>query len=40
MSGEGQKERETTESRAGSRLWPESPELDAGLEPMNCEIMP
>ena len=28
-----------TESEAGSRLQAVSPEPDAGLEPMDCEIM-
>ena len=28
-----------TESEAGSRLWAASTEPDAGLEPLNCEIM-
>ena len=38
--GEGQREREgDTESEAGSRLRAVSTEPDAGLEPMNREIM-
>ena len=36
--GEEQRERET-ESEAGSRLWAVSTESNAGLEPMNHEIM-
>ena len=28
-----------TESEAGSRLWAISPELDAGLELTDCEIV-
>ena len=36
--GEGQREGDT-ESEAGSRLWAISTEPDAGLEPMNHEIM-
>ena len=36
--GEGQRERET-ESEAGSRLWTDSTEPDAGLELTDREIM-
>ena len=36
LSGE---ETDRTESTAGSRLWAVSTEPDAGLEPMNHEIM-
>ena len=40
MSQERGREREENiESEAGSRLWAVSIEVDAGLEPMNCEIM-
>ena len=40
QAGEGQREREgDTESEAGSRLLAVSTEPDAGLEPMNHEIM-
>ena len=35
---EGQREGDT-ESEAGSRLWAVSTEPEAGLEPINCEIM-
>ena len=39
-AGEGQRERkEDTEFQAGSRLRAVSTEPDAGLEPMNCELM-
>ena len=39
MNG-GRAEREgDTESEAGSRLWAISPEPDAGLELMDCEIV-
>ena len=37
--GEGQREEGDTESKAGSRLWAVSTELDAGLELTNREIM-
>ena len=37
--GKGQREEEDTEFKAGSRLWAVSAEPDAGLEPMNCEIV-
>ena len=37
--GEGQKERDHTESKAGSRLRAVSTELDMGLKPTNYEIM-
>ena len=37
-TGEGQREGDT-ESETGSRLWAVSTEPDAGLEPMNREIM-
>ena len=36
---EGAEREADTESEAGSRLRPVSPEPDAGLEVMNCEIM-
>ena len=36
--GQGGREGDT-ESKAGSRLWAVSTELDAGLELTNCEIM-
>ena len=38
QAAEGQTEGDT-ESEAGSRLWAVSPEPDAGLELMNCEIV-
>ena len=37
--GEGQREKETTESEAGSRLRAVSTEPDTGLELTNREIM-
>ena len=39
MSGGGAETEGDTESEAGSRLRAVSPEPDAGLEPMNREIM-
>ena len=39
QAGEGQRERETQESEAGSRLRAVSTEPDVGLELMNHEIM-
>ena len=39
MSGGGAEKEGDTESEAGSRLQAVSTELDAGLEPTNCEIM-
>ena len=38
-AGEGQSERETTESEAGSRLWAVTTEPDMGIEPKSHEIM-
>ena len=37
--GEGQRERETSESQAGSRLWTDSTKPDTRLELTTCEIM-
>ena len=37
--GRGREREGDTESEAGSRLPAASTEPDAGLEPMNCEIM-
>ena len=39
MSGEGAEREGDTESEAGSRLQAVSRESDAGLEPLNHEIM-
>ena len=39
MSGGGAEREADTESEAGSRLRAVSTETDAGLEPMNREIM-
>ena len=39
MSGGGAEREGDTESKAGSRLQVVSTEPDAGLEPMNSEIM-
>ena len=39
MSRGGAEREEDTESEAGSRLRADSTEPDAGLEPMDCEIM-
>ena len=39
MSRGGAEREGDTESKAGSRLRAVSAEPDAGLEPMNCEIM-
>ena len=39
MSGGGAESEADTESEAGSRLQAVSTELDAGLKPMNSEIM-
>ena len=39
VSGGGAEQEGDTESKAGSRLRTVSTEPNAGLEPMNCEIM-
>ena len=39
ISRGGAQREEDTESKAGSRLWAVSTELDMGLKPTNCEIM-
>ena len=39
MIGEGAEREGDRESEAGSRLRAVSAEPDAGLEPMNCEIV-
>ena len=39
MSRGGTEREGDRESKAGSRLWAVSTESNAGLEPMNCEIM-
>ena len=39
MSEGGVEKEGDTESEAGSRLWAVSTEPDAGLEPVNTEIM-
>ena len=39
MNGGGAEREGDPESKAGSRLRAVSAEPDAGLEPMNCEIM-
>ena len=38
-AGGGTESEGDTESEAGSRLWAVSTEPDAGLEPMNCEMV-
>ena len=39
MSGGGAEKEGVTESEAGSRLWTDSTEPDAGLKITDCEIM-
>ena len=39
MNGGGAEREGDTESEAGSRLWAISPEPDAGLKLMDCEIV-
>ena len=39
MSGGGAEREGDTESEAGSRLRAVSPEPEAGLKPVDCEIM-